>query len=1007
MISANAQVRVPFMQRTSSYTPTTKIYNIKGDFTMIGNTILTLENYGDLTLNNNNKMQYVDVDDDSKTFNSSSADLTLPTENDANSNCSTIIYAGLYWTGKSTADGYSISPETFPVSKMINGSLVTKTLNKRTISLKGPKSNTYTQFTASPNNIYYPSTSDAFIYTAYTEVTDYVRLNGIGTYFAADIALTEGNGGSTGYSGGWGLVVVYENAKMKNRNITLFDGYAVVLNSNPVAYNLPVTGFNTIPFGTVGIKLGIMASEGDAALTGDYFQIQKNSDGNYLDLCHEGNTVSNFFNSSISTGGNSRNPSILNNTGIDINMFSIPNSNNAVIGNNQTSTNFKYGTNGDTYAIFAIALAVDTYKPEVEGILSLTTINNLPLISQPYTCLPGQEIEFNLKIKNIGSEAINNTKIVVPIPSNASYVSGSAEGTILFASTPRPNPIYFDATLGDSGSLVWDLGTLPLPLNSNTLLAKLTFKLKATQDCAVLKNSNSGNLIYVRGYTDGVGAITGIAFNKIKHIQGYNQNGSCLGDPIIKPLEIEIDASKCKKILANDDVGIPINGAIGGISFENVLINDTINEEPALASQVKLSFVNTTNNGISLSGSNVIVAPGTPAGNYSLTYQINDIDNPTNSDNANVSVSIIKATIDAVDNNYIFQCSTVGLLGNILTNDNLNGIPFSTTKVTTSLLPNSIPNFLLDTSTGNLSIISGLSVGKYVLQYKIFENLNSTNYDVATISITIVDTTPPLVPKLPDIIGQCSATAIPPKTTDNCAGIITGTTTNSLAYTNEGTYSINWTFDDGNGNLSIANQTVIVTASNSSILVSGLAKCNIDVDLKIYLPSLLPDKTSSGGTWIDLNNSGGLHGDEFIPNGIAVGDYIFQYSIPDGDCSKTVEITITVDDDCLVLPSCYFVIHNAFSPNNDTINDVFTIENIENTECFPTNNVEIYNRWGVLVFEIKQYNNTTRAFRGISEGRVSIDKSTELPSGTYFYIIQFTTSDSKITKKYGYLYLTR
>ena len=1007
MVSANAQVRIPFTQRTSFYTPTTKIYNIKGDITMMGNTNLTLVNYGDLTLNNNNKMRYVDIDNDSNTFNSSSANLTLSTENDANSGCSTIIYAGLYWTGKSTADGFSISPETFQVSKIINGSLVTKILNKRTISLKGPKSNSYTQFTASPTNIYYPSTKDAFIFSAYTEVTDYVRLNGIGTYFAADIALTEGNGGSTGYSGGWGLVVVYENAKMKNRDITLFDGYAVVLNSNSIAYNLPVTGFNTIPFGTVGVKLGIMASEGDAALTGDYFQIQKNSDANYLDLSHDGNTVSNFFNSSISTGGNLRNPTILNNTGIDISMFTIPNSNNSVIGNNQIATNFKYGTNGDTYAIFAIALAVDAYKPEVEGILSVTAVNNIPVLPQPYSCLPGQEIEFNLKIKNIGSEAINNTKIVIPIPSNATYVSGSAIGTVLFASTPSPNHIYFDANLGTSGSLVWDLGTLPLLLNSNTLLAKLTFKLKATQDCAILKNSNSGNLISVNGYTDGIGAITGIAFNKIKHIQGYIQNGSCIGDPILKPLEIEIDASKCKIIIANDDVGIPINGAIGGISFTNVLINDTINGIPVLAPQVKLSFVNATNNGISLSGTNVVVAPGTPAGNYSLTYQISDIDNLTNSDNAIVSVSIIKATIDAVDNYYSFQCSTIGLLGNILSNDTLNGIPFSANEVTTSLSSNSNPNFSLDTSTGNLSIVSGLSVGKYELQYKIYQNKNITNYDVATISITIVDTTAPLIPVLEDIIGQCSATAIAPKTTDNCAGIITGTTTNLLTYMNEGNYIIHWTFDDGNGNLSTANQNVIVISSNSTVLVSGMAKCNIDVDLKIFLPSLLPDKTPSGGTWIDLNNSGGLHGDEFIPNGIAVGDYIIQYTIPDGDCSKTVEITITVDDDCLVLPSCSFVIHNGFSPNNDTINDVFIIENIENTDCFPSNSVEIYNRWGVLVFETKQYNNTTRAFKGISEGRVNINKSTELPSGTYFYVIQYTTSEGKITKKDGYLYLTR
>jgi hypothetical protein len=46
-----------------------------------------------------------------------------------------------------------------------------------------------------------------------------------------------------------------------------------------------------------------------------------------------------FFNSSIQTGGNTRNPNLLNNTGLDIGVFNIPNSGNSVITNNQTVTN--------------------------------------------------------------------------------------------------------------------------------------------------------------------------------------------------------------------------------------------------------------------------------------------------------------------------------------------------------------------------------------------------------------------------------------------------------------------------------------------------------------------------------------------------------------------------------------------------------------------------------------------------------------------------------------------
>src|SRR6218665_2499746 len=104
-----AQVTVPFTQRTSQYTPTTKIYNIKGDFTMIGNTNLTLVNYSPTTDNNNVKMRYVDIDGNSPlgmgqppTFNSSAATLTFSAENDAVPSCSNVLFAGLYWTGRTS-----------------------------------------------------------------------------------------------------------------------------------------------------------------------------------------------------------------------------------------------------------------------------------------------------------------------------------------------------------------------------------------------------------------------------------------------------------------------------------------------------------------------------------------------------------------------------------------------------------------------------------------------------------------------------------------------------------------------------------------------------------------------------------------------------------------------------------------------------------------------------------------------------------------------------------------
>lgn len=137
----NAQVVKPFTQRTSSYTPSKKIYNIKGDFMMIGNTNLTLQNYGATFNNHDGSMVYVDIDDDGTTLNSSSATLGFSTENGAIPSCSKIIYAGLYWTGRSSATN---TP--FSVTKMVKDGGST-TVNKPNLTFTSGNNITNTNYT--------------------------------------------------------------------------------------------------------------------------------------------------------------------------------------------------------------------------------------------------------------------------------------------------------------------------------------------------------------------------------------------------------------------------------------------------------------------------------------------------------------------------------------------------------------------------------------------------------------------------------------------------------------------------------------------------------------------------------------------------------------------------------------------------------------------------------------------------------------------------------------------
>ncbi|MDQ1166649.1 gliding motility-associated C-terminal domain-containing protein [Flavobacterium sp. SORGH_AS_0622] len=576
---ANAQVIKPFKERTSSYSPTKTIYKIKGDFTMIGNTNLTMQNYDAGETNGPFPMVYVDKDNNNQTVNSSAATLDLLNDSGVKlTNCYNIVYAGLYWTGRVSDAAYS--PNSFNVTK--NG--VTKTLDKRKILFKGPNDSTYDEFTAT--DIYFPTNADNNMFTAYAEVTDYVRTNGIGEYFAANIAATEGaDGGAIGKYAGWGLVVVYENSNMKNRDITVFDGHAFVQNNITAEHSFPVSGFNSVTSGPVDVKLGVMAGEGDVNYEGDYFQIQKLNTNNYLSLSRTGNSANNFFNSSISTGGNNRNPNLVNNSGLDISMFKLPNSNKDIIGNNQTSTTFKYGSTVDTYTIFSIVMAIDAYVPEIEGVLTATTINGSSAGAGPYTVLPGQELGYKIQIKNRGSEAIQNSKIVIPIPYNATFVSGSLAKTVNFTPAPSPNLLTYEPTIGANGSIVWNIGTLPLPSDPNTVLAELTFQLKSTENCALLKNSNCSNVIQVNGSLSGQGVNSTVTVTDKPLILGYTTSGSCTGTTISAPLQTTIDSSNYTNVncqatsptisftFCNNASSIPITDVTGSFPSGSTFYN--------------------------------------------------------------------------------------------------------------------------------------------------------------------------------------------------------------------------------------------------------------------------------------------------------------------------------------------------------------------------------------------------------------------------------------------------
>ena len=111
--------------------------------------------------------------------------------------------------------------------------------------------------------------------------------------------------------------------------------------------------------------------------------------------------------------------------------------------------------------------------------------------------------------------------------------------------------------------------------------------------------------------------------------------------------------------------------------------------------------------------------------------------------------------------------------------------------------------------------------GTYTINWTYDDGNGNTSTQSQTVIID--DVTDPVadLATLPDVTGECDATVTSaPTATDNCAGALTATTTDPLYYDQQGTYTVNWTYDDGNGNTSTQSQTVIVDDVTAPVITA-------------------------------------------------------------------------------------------------------------------------------------------------------------------------------------------
>lgn len=174
------------------------------------------------------------------------------------------------------------------------------------------------------------------------------------------------------------------------------------------------------------------------------------------------------------------------------------------------------------------------------------------------------------------------------------------------------------------------------------------------------------------------------------------------------------------------------------------------------------------------------------------------------------------------------------------------------------------------------------------------------------------------------------------------------------------------------------------TTSNCSVEAEGSASVTLadytpmeilaeDIWLHCDQDSVLLGALVEGGlgtvalTWVD-------HGPNPIyVTGMETGNYTVSAT---DQCPKTVQAVVHVDSGCSIW------IPNVITPNGDGHNDAWVINGLTKSGS----SVEVYNRWGNVVYETGNYGNNWKA--------------TGLPDGTYFYVVTDARTRERLT---GYL----
>ncbi len=266
----------------------------------------------------------------------------------------------------------------------------------------------------------------------------------------------------------------------------------------------------------------------------------------------------------------------------------------------------------------------------------------------------------------------------------------------------------------------------------------------------------------------------------------------------------------------------------------------------------------------------------------------------------------------------------------------------------------------------------------------------SGNTTTCSFTITVIENTPPAPPAPPTV-------TVTQPTCENPTGTITVQTIEGLTYNINGvdyqasgvftdlapgTYSV--IAQDGLGQDSEITEVILNEALAVVIETTSISLCVEDSTFDLF--NLLSGEFDKTGVWQGdtAAATAALDGSFIDPSLLEVGDYTYSY-ILSGVCPSNTVVDVNINDDCVVLACSLEDIRDSISkavtPNGDGFNDFFQV-NLD-LECGFTYNVQIFNRWGAEVYSMRNYQNNWDGF-----SNKSFSNSNQLPSGTYYYILE-------------------